>query len=122
MGRFDADGYLYLLDRRSDMITVGGVNVYPAEIEAALVEHEQVLTAVVIGLPDTDTGNRLHAIVHTPRQADVTPDDIHAFLDGRLSRHKLPRSIELVHDSLRDAAGKVRRSELRAQRMPEPSR
>ncbi|XHM65633.1 AMP-binding protein [Streptomyces nigra] len=122
MGRFDADGYLYLLDRRSDMITVGGVNVYPAEIEAALVEHEQVLTAVVIGLPDTDTGNRLHAIVHTPRQADVTPDDIHAFLDGRLSRHKLPRSVELVHDSLRDAAGKVRRSELRAERMPEPSR
>ncbi|MEU6548604.1 AMP-binding protein [Streptomyces sp. NPDC046859] len=122
MGRFDADGYLYLHDRRSDMITVGGVNVYPAEIEAALVEHEHVLTAVVIGLPDPDTGNRLHAIVHTPHRADVTEDDIHAFLDGRLSRHKLPKSIELVHDSLRDAAGKVRRSELRAQRMPEPSR
>ncbi|MFE5191018.1 AMP-binding protein [Streptomyces sp. NPDC056628] len=122
MGRFDADGYLYLHDRRSDMITVGGVNVYPAEIEAALVEHEHVLTAVVIGLPDPDTGNRLHAIVHTPHRADVTEGDIHAFLDGRLSRHKLPKSIELVHDSLRDAAGKVRRSELRAQRMPEPSR
>jgi bile acid-coenzyme A ligase len=122
MGRFDTDGYLYLHDRRSDMITVGGVNVYPAEIEAALVEHEQVLTAVVIGLPDADTGNRLHAIVHTPEEADVTTDDIRAFLDGRLSRHKLPKSIELVHDSLRDAAGKVRRSELRAQRMAEPTR
>lgn len=122
MGRFDADGYLYLHDRRSDMITVGGVNVYPAEIEAALVEHEQVLTAVVIGLPDGDTGNRLHAIVHTPPRAGVTADEIHAFLDGRLSRHKLPRSIELVHDSLRDAAGKVRRAELRAQRLPQPSR
>ncbi|MEU0333501.1 AMP-binding protein [Streptomyces sp. NPDC006193] len=122
MGRFDADGYLYLLDRRADMITVGGVNVYPAEIEAALVEHEHVLTAVVIGLPDDDTGNRLHAIVHTPEEAGVTPDDIRAFLDGRLSRHKLPKSIELVHDSLRDAAGKVRRSELRARRTAEPTR
>ncbi|MEV7141581.1 AMP-binding protein [Streptomyces tauricus] len=120
MGRFDADGYLYLLDRRSDMITVGGVNVYPAEIEAALVEHEQVMTAVVIGLPDVDTGNRLHAIVHTPERADVTADDIRGFLEGRLSRYKLPKSIELVHDSLRDAAGKVRRSELRAQRLGEP--
>ncbi|CAM5389002.1 2-succinylbenzoate--CoA ligase [Streptomyces hirsutus] len=69
MGRFDADGYLYLHDRRSDMITVGGVNVYPAEIEAALVEHERVLTAVVIGLPNADTGNHLHAIVHTPNPA-----------------------------------------------------
>ncbi|SDK14695.1 AMP-binding protein [Streptomyces indicus] len=122
MGRFDADGYLYLLDRRSDMITVGGVNVYPAEVEAALVEHEQVLTAVVIGLPDSDTGNRLHAIVHTPESAGVTTDTIHTFLDGRLSRHKLPKSIELVHDSLRDAAGKVRRSELRAQRLHRPAR
>ncbi|MER7174081.1 AMP-binding protein [Streptomyces mesophilus] len=117
IGRFDADGYLYLLDRRSDMITVGGVNVYPAEIEAALVEHAHVLTAVVIGLPDADTGNRLHAIVHTPERAAVTADEIRAFLDGRLSHHKLPKTIELVHDSLRDAAGKVRRSELRAQRV-----
>ncbi|MFI6966735.1 AMP-binding protein [Streptomyces sp. NPDC050255] len=122
MGQFDADGYLYLLDRRSDMITVGGVNVYPAEIEAALVEHEQVLTAIVIGLPDTDTGNRLHAIVHTQPGAGVTADGIRAFLDGRLSRYKLPKTIELVHDSLRDASGKVRRSELRAQRITEPSR
>ncbi|MFJ3640272.1 AMP-binding protein [Streptomyces sp. NPDC090108] len=122
MGRFDADGYLYLHDRRSDMITVGGVNVYPAEIEAALVEHEQVLTAVVIGLPDADTGNRLHAIVHTPEEAEVTADGIRSFLDGRLSRHKLPKSIELVHESLRDEAGKVRRSALRSRRVTESPR
>ncbi|WP_206669267.1 AMP-binding protein [Streptomyces sp. IB2014 016-6] len=122
MGRIDADGYLYLHDRRSDMIIVGGVNVYPAEIEAALVEHEHVLTAVVIGLPDADTGSRLHAIVHTPEAAGVVPDDIRAFLDGRLSPYKLPKSIELVHESLRDAAGKVRRSALRSQRATEPTR
>jgi bile acid-coenzyme A ligase len=76
MGRFDSDGHLYLHDRRPDTITVGGVNVYPAEDEAAPVEHEQVLTAVVIGPPgaDADTGNRLHAIVHTPEKAGVTAD------------------------------------------------
>ncbi|MFF3932990.1 AMP-binding protein [Streptomyces hirsutus] len=122
MGRFDADGYLYLHDRRSDMITVGGVNVYPAEIEAALVEHERVLTAVVIGLPNADTGNHLHAIVHTPESGGATETELRGFLADRLSRHKQPATIELVHQSLRDAAGKVRRSALRAARITEESR
>ncbi|WP_172651903.1 AMP-binding protein [Rhodococcus opacus] len=117
MGRFDADGYLYLHDRRSDMVTVGGVNIYPAEIEAALVEHELVLTAVVIGLPDDDTGNRLHAIVHTGQSSGVTEAELREFLAGRLSKHKLPATLELVHESLRDDAGKVRRSALRAARL-----
>ncbi|CAM5391480.1 2-succinylbenzoate--CoA ligase [Streptomyces hirsutus] len=78
MGRFDADGYLDLHDRRSDIVTVGGVNVYPAEIEAALVEHERVLTAVVIGLPNADTGNHLHAIVHTPESGGATETELRA--------------------------------------------
>ena len=63
MGRFDADGYLYLGDRRSDMILSGGRNVYPAEVEAALEEHPAVRSSCVIGLPDEDLGNRVHALV-----------------------------------------------------------
>ncbi len=117
IGYFDADGYLYLCDRRSDMITVGGVNIYPAEIEAALVEHDSVLTAVVIGLPDDDTGNRLHAIIHTEPATGTSEAELREFLARRLSKHKQPTTLELVHESLRDDAGKVRRSALRAARL-----
>ena len=70
IGWFDEDGYLYLADRRSDMVLVGGSNVYPAEIEAALEETPGVLSCAVIGLPDEDLGSRLHAIVHAPSVAE----------------------------------------------------
>ncbi len=63
MGWMDDDGFLYLADRKTDMILSGGANIYPAEIEAALGEHPLVLSAAVIGLPDDDLGNRVHAIV-----------------------------------------------------------
>ena len=63
MGYLDEDGYLYLVDRKADMILVGGANVYPAEIEAALDAHAAVRSSAVIGLPDEDLGSRIHAIV-----------------------------------------------------------
>ncbi|MEW2131938.1 AMP-binding protein [Streptomyces sp. NPDC005435] len=117
IGEFDADGYLYLHDRRSDMLLVGGVNVYPAEIEAALTEHPYVLSGAVIGLPDPDRGNRVHAIVQIEEGRPITAEEIDAFLATRLSPHKRPRSIELVTAPLRSAAGKLRRSALRAERL-----
>ncbi|MFF4901879.1 AMP-binding protein [Streptomyces sp. NPDC001068] len=117
IGEFDADGYLYLHDRRSDMLLVGGVNVYPAEIEAALTEHPHVLSGAVIGLPDPDRGNRVHAIVQIEEGHPTTAEEIDAFLATRLSPHKRPRSIELVTTPLRSAAGKLRRSALRAERL-----
>ncbi|MEJ6550148.1 AMP-binding protein [Corynebacterium sp. USCH3] len=116
MGHFDTDGYLYLHDRSSDMVTVGGVNIYPAEVEAALMEHPRVLTAVIIGLPDPDTGNRLHAILNTTGD-QVGDEELRTFLTDRLSRNKLPKTYETVNDPLRDDAGKVRRSALRAARL-----
>jgi bile acid-coenzyme A ligase len=112
----DADGYLYLGDRQSDMILTGGTNVYPAEVEAAINEHPAVRSACVIGLPDEDRGNRVHAIVEAD-EADVPPADLLEFLAERLVRYKLPRSIEYVDTPLRDDAGKVRRSALRAERI-----
>jgi bile acid-coenzyme A ligase len=115
-GYVDEDGYLYLGDRIQDMILVGGANVYPAEIEAALQEHPDVRSCAVIGLPDEDKGNRIHAIVEAD-PADVTEAGLLAFLGERLARYKLPRTVELVDDVLRDDAGKVRRSELRRQRL-----
>ncbi|WP_030812211.1 AMP-binding protein [Streptomyces sp. NRRL F-2799] len=117
IGEFDADGYLYLHDRRSDMLLVGGVNVYPAEIEGALTEHPHVLSSAVIGLPDPDRGNRVHAIVQIEEGRTTTPEEITDFLATRLSPHKRPRSVELVTQPLRSAAGKLRRSALRAERL-----
>lgn len=115
IGWFDEEGYLYLADRRNDMILVGGANVYPAEIEAALEEHPLVASSAVIGLPDEDMGNRVHAIVQ-PRPGLET-EDLERHLAERLVIYKRPRSIEFVSENVRDDAGKVRRSALRDERI-----
>ena len=115
IGWLDEDGYLYLADRSSDMILVGGANVYPAEIEAALNEHPLVASSCVIGLPDEDKGNTIHAIVEPAGK--VAEDELLEHLRSRLVVYKLPRTFEFTDEPLRDDAGKVRRSELRAQRM-----
>jgi bile acid-coenzyme A ligase len=117
MGMIDADGYLYLSDRQTDMILAGGANIYPAEIEAALDEHPHVRSSAVIGLPDDDLGNRVHAIIHTDNGAPIDADDLRAHLAERLVRYKIPRSFEFTDEPLRDDAGKVRRTALRAERI-----
>ena len=116
MGRLDADGYLYLGDRAADMILSGGANIYPAEIEAALQEHEGIRSCAVIGLPDDDRGNAVHAILEADR-ATIDEDELRRFLSERLVSYKVPRTFEYVDMPLRDDAGKVRRSALRAERL-----
>jgi bile acid-coenzyme A ligase len=116
LGRFDSDGYLYLADRDTDMILVGGANVFPAEVEAALDEHPAVMSSCVIGLPDADLGNRVHALIQI--RDHVTDEALALFLSERLVRYKLPRTYERVATPLRDDAGKARRSALREQRLP----
>ncbi|MBV9873060.1 MAG: AMP-binding protein, partial [Frankiaceae bacterium] len=115
LGWKDADGYLYLADRMTDMVLVGGSNVYPAEVEAALDEHPSVMSSAVIGLPDDDLGNRLHAIVQLDRE--VSDDALAAWCRERLTKYKVPRTFERVDEPLRDEASKVRRSQLRADRL-----
>jgi bile acid-coenzyme A ligase len=110
MGSIDTDGYVYLADRKSDMLIVGGANVYPAEIEAALTEHPSVRSAVVIGLPHDDLGQVPHALVEA--LPEVTDGELRAFLAERLVTYKVPRSFERVTESPRDDAGKVRRAAL----------
>jgi bile acid-coenzyme A ligase len=117
MGWLDEDGYLYLGDRAQDMILVGGSNVYPAEVESALNEHPSVRSCAVIGLPDPDRGNRVHAIVEADPDT-VSSDELIAFTADRLVAYKRPRTVEFVDAALRDDAGKVRRSALRTDRMP----
>ncbi len=115
MGWFDDDGYLYLTDRQADMILVGGANVYPAEVEAALDEHPDVLSSCVIGLQDEDYGNVVLAIVEA--RGSVTDDELRAHLSERLVSYKRPRTFERSSEPLRDDAGKVRRSALRDARL-----
>jgi bile acid-coenzyme A ligase len=115
IGWFDADGYLYLADRRTDMILVGGANIYPAEVEAALEEHPLVQSSAVIGLPDDDLGNKVHAIVQ-PREG-LTVEDLEKHLAEKLVIYKRPRSYEFVSENVRDDAGKVRRTALRDERI-----
>ena len=116
LGWMDADGYLYLADRKTDMILSGGANIYPAEIEAALDSHPAVHSSAVIGLPDEDRTNVVHAIVQADPD-EVTVAELLAFLADRLVRYKIPRSIEFTDEPLRDDAGKVRRSRLRSERV-----
>jgi bile acid-coenzyme A ligase len=111
LGWMDEEGYLYVSDRRLDLIISGGVNVYPAEVEAAIDEHTAVASSAVIGIPDDDLGQRVHAVVQAVR--DVSKEELVEFLSSRLSRAKLPRSIEIVSEPLRDDAGKLRRSAVR---------
>lgn len=119
LGWMDSDGYLYLSDRRSDLVVSGGVNIYPAEVEAAIDAFPGVVSSVVVGVPDDDLGQRLHAFVEvepaSPSReiADVLPEEIRAFLAERLVAYKIPRSFNITTERLRDDAGKVRRSTLR---------
>ena len=115
MGSIDDEGYVYLADRKSDMLIVGGANVYPAEVEAALSEHPLVRSAVVIGMPDDDLGQVPHALVEP--EGEVADEELRAHLAERLAPYKIPRSFERVAEPLRDDAGKVRRSALAAERI-----
>jgi bile acid-coenzyme A ligase len=117
IGWIDEDGYVFLADRRTDLILRGGANIYPAEIEAALYGHSDVETAVVIGLPDADLGARVHAIVQPKTGVEPSVASFSEFLAERLALYKLPESYEFVEQALRDDAGKVRRSALRLERI-----
>ena len=119
LGYVDADGYLYLADRRVDMIVTGGANVFPAEVESALSEHPGVADVVVIGLADEEWGRRVHAIVQPVEPAaPVPPDELVAWCRARLSPYKVPKSIELADVIPRSEAGKVNRAVLVAERDP----
>ena len=90
LGWLDEDGFLYLSDRRVDLIVSGGANVYPAEVEAAVGEHREIDDVVVIGLPDDEWGKRVHAIVQLAPDSTLTEEDIRAFARSRLAPYKVP--------------------------------
>jgi bile acid-coenzyme A ligase len=113
MGWVDADGYLFLADRRVDLIITGGLNVYPAEVEGVLDSHPLVVSSAVVGLPDDDLGKRLHAVVQVAAPLEIA--ELTEFVRQRLLPYKVPRTFELRAEPVRDEAGKVRRSSLAAE-------
>ena len=117
LGHMDEDGYLYIADRRVDLILSGGANVYPAEVESALADHSAIADVVVIGLPDPEWGHRVHAII-APMDADAPPSaqDVIAYAKQRLAPYKVPKTVEVVAEIPRTAATKVSRSALVAER------
>ena len=107
MGRIDEDGYLYLVDRKSDMIISGGFNVYPAEVENALMEHPAVFEAAVVGVPDDKWGEAVKAVVVT--KADTSEEELVAHCSERLARFKAPRSVDFVEALPKSPVGKTLR-------------
>ncbi|PRZ40724.1 long-chain acyl-CoA synthetase [Antricoccus suffuscus] len=115
IGKLDEQGRLFVLDRRTDLILSGGVNIYPAEIEFVLVEHPSVVDVVVIGVPDEEWGQRVVAIVQPTDEAEwgELSEELMRFCQGRLAKYKQPSRIEITEELPRMATGKISRSRVR---------
>jgi len=113
LGWLDADGFLYLADRRVDLILVAGSNVYPAEIEAVLVEHPMVGDAAAFGIPDADMGEQVKAVLEPVEGVVIDIDAVASFAAERLARYKLPTSYDVVAALPREAHGKLKKRLLR---------
>lgn len=114
VGYLDEDGYLFLCDRRRDMVISGGVNIYPAEIEAALIALPGVHDCAVFGIPDEEYGEALCAYIEPEPDANLNAAAVRDFLAGRLARYKEPKVIEFSHDLPREDSGKIFKRKLRA--------
>jgi fatty-acyl-CoA synthase len=108
----DADGYIFIRGRLKDMFISGGENVYPAEVEQVLCQHPAVAECAVIGVPDGQWGEVGRAVVVLREQSVATPGDILGFLDGKLARYKIPRSVVFTGSLPRNATGKLLKSRL----------
>jgi long-chain acyl-CoA synthetase len=113
VGYLDADGYLFLCDRKRDMVISGGVNIYPAEIEGVLVGLDGVRDCAVFGIPDDEFGERLCAYIEPEESASLSPSAVQAYLRGRLANFKVPKEINFVDALPREASGKIFKRKLR---------
>ncbi|MCP4666042.1 MAG: long-chain fatty acid--CoA ligase, partial [Deltaproteobacteria bacterium] len=113
LARMDEDGDLYIVERKKDMFISGGENVYPAEVENAIYELEQVAEAAVIGVKDEKWGEVGRAVVVQKPEARLTEEEILTFLKGRLAKYKVPKGVVFLDQLPRNAAGKVLKNMLR---------
>jgi long-chain acyl-CoA synthetase len=113
VGHLDEEGYLFITDRKKDMIVAGGVNIYPAEIEAVLIKHPNIIEAAVIGIPHDDFGEQVMAVCEVSSDAIPEQDELLAFCRAELAGYKLPRKVTFVEELPRNPMGKVLKNELR---------
>jgi len=113
MARMDEEGYLYLEDRKKDMIISGGENIYPTDVENVLARHPAVLESAVIGIPDEVWGEKVHAVVVTKKEEKVTAQELMDFCRDKLAGYKRPRSIDFVNELPKSATGKILRRKVR---------
>ena len=113
MGYKDGDGFVFVSDRLKDMIISGGENIYPAEVEQAIIELEAVGSVAVIGVPDEKWGEVPRAVILLREGAELSEQELREHLDGRLARYKIPKSVVFVNDMPRTASGKIRKADLR---------
>jgi acyl-CoA synthetase (AMP-forming)/AMP-acid ligase II len=111
---FDDEGYLYICDRKNDMIISGGMNVYPAEIEAALDQHPDIYDIAVFGIPSEEWGEVVHATVVRAPGSSLTAEEVTAFARDHLASYKVPRSVDFVAELPRTGSGKILKRQLRA--------
>jgi len=109
----DEDGYVYIVDRKKDMIVTGGENVYSTEVENVLYEHPAILEAAVIGIPDEKWGEAVHACVVLKEGMTATEEEIIAFCKENLARYKAPKSVEFLSALPRTGSGKIYKKGLR---------
>jgi long-chain acyl-CoA synthetase len=114
IGRMDEDGYIYIVDRKKDLIIRNGFNVYPRDVEDALLEHPAVQLAAVVGRPDADSGEEVVAFVSLAPGAQVTPEELVEFGKSRLGGYKYPREVQVVDSVPLTPVGKVDRKAVRA--------
>ncbi|MEV6032062.1 acyl-CoA synthetase [Nonomuraea sp. NPDC052116] len=117
IGYLDEDGFLYLCDRKADMIISGGANIYPAEIENELMIHPKVADVAVFGIPDEEWGEQIKAVVEPAPGVEPGPElarELLASLEGRLSRMKWPKSVDFIAEMPREPNGKLLKRKLRA--------
>ena len=114
VGRLDHDGFLYIVERKKDLIIRGGFNVYPREVEEVLYAHPHVTEAAVIGMRDALMGEEVLAFVALKPGAVVTAEDIIAFCQARLAKFKCPKQVRFVDALPKSPIGKILRKELRA--------
>ena len=122
MGYYDEKGFIYIVDRKKDMIITGGENVYPREVEEILYRHPAVLEAAVIGVPDDKWVERVHAVITLKEGQEASPDEIITFCKERLARYKAPRSVEFVESLPKNPQGKILKRELRKKYLQERER
>ena len=113
MGRYDEQGYIYIVDRKRDMICSGGENVYPREIEEVLYQHPAVHEAAVFGIPDDYWVEKVHAAITLKPGASATEKDIIEFCKQRLARYKAPKSVEFLEALPKTPSGKILKREMR---------